>query len=461
MHWLDIDADLARDSYYARTSPWPLVASEPAQPLDDLPVADVLVIGGGLAGLSVAIELADRGRQVVLLEAVRVGAGASGRNGGQVLPGLACDLEVIERQVGQQDAGRIWTMTLEALDVLAARRERFCIDDEWQPGYLLLADRSWRARKLKSLRRWVERMRQVHGHAMTWLGPADLPAHIDSPRFVGGALDPLAGHLHPLKHVQGLARAARSLGVRIVEGCPVLRLQPGAPAVAHTPRGRLRARHVVLAGNAALHALCSDLGEARVVRADGSMAASPAARIMPVGTYVVTTPVLPPGLLDGLLPTRSAVCDSNFVLDYFRPTADGRLMFGGGVSYSTRTPHRMAAGLQRRMAHTFPALAGTPVEHAWGGFVDITQNRAPDFARLGWPPHRGPVASVYLLQGFSGHGLALTALAGRLVAEALCGDSERFDVLARLQHRPFPGGAWLRTPALVLGMTWYRLRDLL
>jgi gamma-glutamylputrescine oxidase len=182
-------------------------------------------------------------------------------------------------------------------------------------------------------------------------------------------------------------------------------------------------------------------------------------RIMPVGTYIACSETLEPALADSLVPTQAAVCDTNFVLDYFRTTPDHRLLYGGRVSYSTLTPAGLAESMRRRMVLTFPQLAGTRVAYAWGGFVDITMNRAPDFGRL--PAAAGAAPNVYYLQGFSGHGLALTGLAGRLVAEAMAGDAGRFDVFARLRHRPFPGGAWLRTPALVLGMAWYRLRDML
>jgi len=206
-----------------------------------------------------------------------------------------------------------------------------------------------------------------------------------------------------------------------------------------TAFGEVQARQVLLAGNVYLNGLAPAL----------------AARIMPVGTYIACSATLPRALADRLVPSRSAVCDTNFVLDYFRTTNDDRMLYGGRVSYSTRTPANLADSMRRRMVHTFPQLAGVAVDCAWGGFVDITMNRAPDFGRLPDAPE------VYYLQGFSGHGLALTGLAGRLVAEAMLGDAGRFDVFARLRHRAFPGGRLLRTPALVLGMAWYRLRDLL
>jgi gamma-glutamylputrescine oxidase len=433
MSLLRIDQDLARHSYYAATAP----RVQRFAALDhDLDV-DVAIVGGGLAGLSAAIELADRGRTVALLEAREVGWGASGRNGGQALAGLACDQAEIESQLGLDEARRVWAMTLEALDLIHGRCERFGIACDWQAGYLAVAESE---RKARTLRQWHDHMATVYGFDTRWIGPAELAGWIDSPRFHSGVHDALSGHLHPLKYTLGLADAAARLGVRLHEDTPVERLSTGAPSVLHTPKGNVRASQVLLAGNVYLQGLAPQLE----------------ARIMPVGTYIVCSSPLGADTVRKLIPSRSAVCDTNFVLDYFRPTADERLLYGGRVSYSTRTPPDLARSLQQRMAHTFPALRDTPVEFAWGGFVDISMNRAPDFGRL---PRSGD--NIYYLQGFSGHGLALTGLAGRLVAEAMVGDAARFDTFARLRHRPFPGGRWLRTPALVLGMAYYRLRDAL
>jgi gamma-glutamylputrescine oxidase len=251
--------------------------------------------------------------------------------------------------------------------------------------------------------------------------------------------DPRSGHLHPLKYTLGLARAAAGLGVQIHEGTAVTTLTHGPGPVLHTANGRVTAGQVLLAGNVYLQGLAPAL--------------SP--RIMPVGTYMVATAPLPPDQVRQLIPCGAAVCDNNVVLDYFRFSADGCLLYGGRASYSTATPLKMADSLRQRLVQTFPSLLDLPIRHAWGGFVDISMNRAPDFGRLPDAPQ------VYYLQGFSGHGLALSGLAGRLVAEAMAGDATRFDTFARLRHRPFPGGRLLRTPALVLGMAWYRLKDAL
>lgn len=431
MSFLSADHDLARHSYYAATAP----RQQHFAPLLGDHSCDVAVVGGGLAGLSAALDLAERGHSVTLLEAREVGWGASGRNGGQAIHGLACDQTVIEDQLGLDDARRVWAMTQEALDLLRERAQQHQIDCEWHDGYLGVATRP---RKAAELMAWAERMATVYGAQFTPIPQHQLGDWIRSPRYCAGLHDPHSGHLHPLKYALGIARAAAAAGVRIHEHSPVLSVQPEATAVRiRTAQGEVRARQALLAGNVYLQGIAQQLES----------------RIMPVGTYIVCSEPMDPALANSLIPSRSAVCDTNFVLDYFRTTADHRMLYGGRVSYSTVTPPRLAETMRERMVGTFPQLAPLKISHAWGGFVDITMNRAPDFGRL--------APNLYYLQGFSGHGLALTGLAGRLVAEAMSGDASRFDVFARLRHRPFPGGPLLRTPALVLGMAWYRLRDLL
>jgi gamma-glutamylputrescine oxidase len=438
MSLLSTDLQLTKHSYYAAT----VQRDRAFSPLQSNLDCDVAVVGGGLAGLSAAIELADRGYSVVLLEAKQVGWGASGRNGGQVIAGLACDQAVIEGQLGLAASKQTWDMTLEAISLIGQRRQRFGIDCDWQAGYMSLAVSERRAGELRT---WHQHMQRAYGYQTGWIEPKDMPQWIASGRFHSGIHDPSGGHLHPLKYSLGLARAAAGLGVQIFEDSAVLSLQPGSTARLQTANGSVRASHVLLAGNVYLQGLAPLLE----------------ARIMPVGTYIVASEALDPALAESLIPSRSAVCDTNFVLDYFRPTADHRMLYGGRVSYSTATPMNLADSMQRRMARTFPQLQNTKVEFAWGGFVDISMNRAPDFGRLSEVGASREHANVYYLQGFSGHGLALTGLAGKLVAEAIAGNAERFDTFARIRHRPFPGGRLLRTPALVAGMAYYRLRDML
>jgi len=435
---LDTDRELTRNSYYAATAP-PAAAFAPLQGSAS---CDVAVVGGGLAGLSAAIDLAARGRSVVLLEAREIGFGASGRNGGQAIHGLACDQSVIEQQLGLDEARRVWAMSIEALDLLRERIAVHQIDCNWRDGYLGLAVG---ARKGLELARWADHAESAYGYSTARIGPGEIGRWISSPRYHSGVHDPRSGHLHPLKYTRGLAVAAAAAGVRIHESSEVQSLQPGLRTVLRSAGGELSATQVLLAGNVYLQGLAPQL----------------AARIMPVGTYTACTERLPDALADSLIPSRAAVCDTNFVLDYFRTTDDQRMLYGGRVSYSTVTPNHLAESLRERMVQTFPQLDSARIEYAWGGFVDITMNRAPDFGRLPPAASAAGVENIYYLQGFSGHGLALTGLAGRLVAEAMCGDAGRFDVFARLKHRPFPGGKAVRMPALVLGMAWYRLRDML
>jgi gamma-glutamylputrescine oxidase len=444
MDFIGADRDLARDSYYAASAP--RGASHPA--LQEDAACDVAIVGGGLAGLSAAIELADRGFSVRLLEAQQVGFGASGRNGGQAIHGLACDMAEIEAQLGAADARRVFDMSIEALDLMRQRIARFQIDCDWRDGWLGVATRAGKSRALMA---GADHLAQAYDYPLTRIPRQDLPRWIDSPVYCAGVHDPRSGHLHPLKYTRGLANAAAELGVTIHEATPVLSLtpatRPGARSVLHTRQGKLSAERVLLAGNVYLQGLVPRL----------------ATRIMPVGTYVVATEPVDAALARRAIPCGAAVCDNNFVLDYFRFSADQRLLYGGRVSYSTATPMNLAGRMQKRMVHTFPQLQGTEVEFAWGGFVDISMNRAPDFGRLS-SVDGGPgraYDNVYYLQGFSGHGLALTGLAGKLVAEAIAGDAERFDTFARIRHRAFPGGRLLRTPALVAGMAYYRLKDML
>ena len=429
---LTSDTQLNQHSYYEAS-----VTRPPStEPLTSDLQADVVVVGAGYAGLSSAIELAQRGYKVVVLEADRICSGASGRNGGQTIVGFASGQEPFESQLGPAQAKLAWDMSIEAIQLVDERIAQFNIDCDRVKGYMYVADSP---RKARALEAEVENLARNYGFNSEMARGSDVQATIQSPLYCASAFEATSGHLHPLKYGLGLSRAAQSLGVQIFEHSAVTALQRGDPLVARTARGSVRARFGVLAGNCTL----PEYG--------AQVAPDIAARVMPVGTYMISTAPLDPKLCKSLIPSGAAVCDNNFILDYFRFSADHRLLFGGRVSYSTRTPANLQAVMAKRMGEVFPQLKDVPIDFLWGGFVDISMNRAPDFGRLG--------GNLYYLQGFSGHGVALTGFGGRLVAQSVAGQAERFDVFAKLKHRDFPGGPLLRMPSLVLGTAYHRLMD--
>lgn len=430
-------SDPPAPSYYADSVGAAAVggSADRRAPLQGETSADVAVVGGGIAGCSAALHLAKRGYRVALLEARTIGYGASGRNGGQAIFGLASSQQSLVSAVGADDARRLFDLSIEALDLLRSLIVDHGIDCDYRPNHLHVAVKP---RQVSELEEWARELRDQYGYdSVASLGREELRAHVASDRYLGGLLDTRSGHLHPLKYTLGLARAAESGGVRIFENSEVLGYDAGAGLRVRTATGLLRCKQLILCGNAYL----------------GRVAPVLARRILGVGTYIIATAPLAPERARALLPSNAAVADMNWILDYFRLSADHRLLFGGRVSYSAVEPRQLAGSMRRRMLRVFPSLGDIQVERAWGGYLDITRSRAPDFGRL--------APNVFYLQGFSGHGLALTGLAGKLVAEAAAGTAERFDVFTRIPHRNFPGGPLLRRPSLMLAMLYYRLRDIL
>jgi gamma-glutamylputrescine oxidase len=397
--------------------------------------ADVAVLGGGIAGCSAALHLAKRGYRVALLEARVVGYGASGRSGGQVIFGLAASQKSLAAEVGRDDARRLFDLSIEALDLTRSLIGEYAIDCDYHANHLHVAVKP---RHLKELDEWARELHEECDYlSARRLHRDELMTHVRSERYLGGLLDPRSGHLNPLKFTQGVARAAESAGVKIFENSQVLRYEDGPEVVVQTAQGTVRCAHLVLCGNVYIDGVAPPL----------------ARRILGVGTYIIATEPLGEERVTALLPSNAAVADINWILDYFRRSADHRLLFGGRVSYSAVQPPRLAESMRKRMLRIFPTLADVKVAYAWGGYLDITMNRAPDFGRL--------APNVFYCQGFSGHGMSLTGLAGKLVAEAVAGTAERFDVFTRIPHRDFPGGRLFRRPSLVMAMMYYRLRDLM
>ncbi len=396
---------------------------------------DVCVVGGGYTGLTTALELAERGFDVVLLEAERCGWGASGRNGGQIITGYNKPMATIERWVGRDDARRLWDFGEEAKTQLAERVARHAIACDLTWGFAYAAVKP---RHMADVADMVREMREAYGYDRVRILDRDgIRAQIGSDAYIGGLLDEGSGHLHPLNYALGLARAAAAAGVRIFEQSRVTGIDTGPFPWARTDRGMVQAKHLVLAGNAYLGGLSPRLGRT----------------IMPVATYLIATEPLGAARAATLLPHNIAVSDMKFSLNYFRRSADHRLIFGGGVSYSGLDAPGLRHAMRLKMLGVYPGLRDVKVEHFWGGQVAITMNRMPHLGRLS--------PTVLFAHGYSGHGVALAGMAGRVMAEAIRGTAERFDVFTRIPHRPFPGGRRFRTPALVLAMLWFRLRDLL
>jgi glycine/D-amino acid oxidase-like deaminating enzyme len=395
---------------------------------------EVAVVGAGYTGLSTALFLAERGYDVVVVEARKVGWGASGRNGGQLIDGFV-DIDKIEKRLGIAAAHTAWRMGIECRDIVLDRIERYGIECDLKFGYLDLA---LNARDLLHFQSEIERKTRLnYPHRLEFVPKAELPAYIGSTRYVGGLVNRANGHLHPLNLCIGEARAAEQNGARIFERSPVTRVRHGEQPQVETANGTIRADKIVLAGNAYLGRT-----EPRLSRA-----------VIPAGSYIVATEPLAAERASELLPQDMAACDQKVGLDYFRLTSDGRLLFGGLCNYSGRDPKDIAASLRPNMLKVFPQLGDVRIEYEWGGYIAISINRIPQFGRI--------EDNTYFAQGYSGHGLAPAHMAGKVLADAIGGDVERFDVFERIRHWKLPGGKWFANPALALGMLYYRMKELL
>ena len=421
-------------SYYAATAR----DAAPYPSLDSELTADVCVIGGGLTGVNTALELAERGLSVVLLEARRIGWGASGRNGGQLIRGIGHDVSGFARHVGQDGVRYLKQAGIDSVELVAERIARYGIACDLRWGFCELANTTAQFAAFKEEQDDLAALGYRHETRLVSAG--QLNEIVASDQYAGGLVDMGSGHLHPLDLVQGEARAAHSLGVRIFEQSPVLRIEHGPRLTLHTARGKVRASSLVLGCNAHLDEL-----EPRL-----------SGKVLPAGSYVVATEPLPEALASSLIPQNMALCDQKVGLDYYRLTADRRLLFCGACHSSGRDPKDIGAYMRPKVLKVFPQLANVRIDYQWGGMIGITANRFPQVGRLNQHPN------VYYAQGYSGHGLNVTHWTAKLLAESIAlGHSHGLDVFSAVPHLTFPGGKALRSPLLALGMLWYRLREAL
>ena len=420
-------------SYYAASS-----LPQPDHPvLQGEHVADVCVVGGGFSGLNTALELAERGMSVIVLEAHKIGWGASGRNGGQLIRGVGHGLEQFEGIIGKDGVRQMKLMGLEAVEIVRQRVERYNIACDLTWGYCDLANKP---RDLEGFAEEAEELRGLgYRHETRLLQANEVRSVVGSDRYVGGLVDMGSGHLHPLNLALGEAAVAAQLGVKLFENSAVTRIDYGPEVRVHTAQGSVRAKSLVLGCNAYLKDLNPQLS----------------GKVLPAGSYIIATEPLSEAQAHALLPQNMAVCDQRVALDYYRLSADRRLLFGGACHYSGRDPQDIGAYMRPKMLDVFPHLANVKIDYQWGGMIGIGANRLPQIGRLPDQPN------VYFAQAYSGHGVNATHLAGKLLAEAISGQqSHGFDLFAKVPHITFPGGKYLRSPLLALGMLWHRLKEL-
>ena len=393
---------------------------------------DVAVVGGGLTGVTSSLALAERGFDVLLLEANRIGWGASGRNGGQLIDGFV-NTAKLGRRFGPAAEQLAWDMGIESRNLVVANVERHGIECDLKFNYLDVASTP---REMRELEASVDaRLRRGYPHVLEILDRDQLRRHLGSPHYTGAVRNGGNGHLHPLDLCAGEARAAAGVGARIHEQTPVTKIVHGAKVVLRTPTGDVTATTAVLAGNAYLAGV------------EPALAGS----VVPAGSYMIATGVLSADQVESTLPTDMAICEQRAALDYYRLSGDRRLLYGGGCHYLGLEPRSITAALRPRMLGHFPQLESVTIDHEWGGKLAISINRIPQFGRIG--------SNVYYGQGYSGHGIAPTHLGGKMLADVVAGESEGFELLARVRPWRLPGGRLFANPVLALGMLYYRLRD--
>jgi gamma-glutamylputrescine oxidase len=416
------------DSYYNASSP----AAPVFEALKGAIIADVCIVGAGYTGLSSALHLAKRGYKVAVLEAETVGFGASGRNGGHVGTGQRMEQQDIERKFGHETAHSLWDMGVEAVDTVRNLITENNIDCDLKYGDVHFAHKPGYCQDLEADIEFLKN--RYNFKALEYIPRNRINEVIDSDTYYGALWNKAALHLHPLKYALGLAKMAVDAGVTIYEHSRV-QSYSGTPVIIKTGQGQVTASELILACNGYIEDLEPKIN----------------GYIMPINNFVIATEPLSPEVAGSLVPKDTSMADSRFVINYWKLSADNRLIFGGGENYRRGFPRDIKSFVQKYMLAVYPQLTNTQIEYGWGGTLAITLNRLPHFGRIN--------GNIWHLQGYSGHGVPTATFAGKLVAEAISGKHERFDIMANLPTGKFPGGTLLRWPGMVAGMLYYAMRD--
>ena len=413
-------------SYYAATANWQTDYPE----LEGSIEADVAIVGGGFSGVATAVELSERGYKVVLLESNRIGWGASGRNGGQIIGGYGQNPGAFRSTIGSEGVDIVEGMGVECVDIIKQRIEKYNIDCDLKWGY---CEVGLKKRHLKSYQQWAE-----DDPAMHLLDQDQIKEYVNSELYLGGYYREDWGHIQPLNLCIGEAKVAQSLGANIFENSQVTNITYGDNPVVTTQKGSVKAGHVILCGNAYMGKLVPYLD----------------ARVLPATSCIIGTEPLSDEQLQQTMVRDVAVCDSRTALDYYRLSADKRLLFGGLSNYTGLEPANAEAVMRNKMAKVFPSLKNVKIDYSWSGRMGISVRRMPQIGRL-------KNSNILYASGYSGHGVAPTHMTGRLLAEAVDGNTHRFDIMNKMFHLPWPGGKLLRRPAMAAGMMFYKIRDVL
>ena len=419
-------------SYYAASANQDLRFEQ----LDSNIRTQVCVIGGGFTGLNTAINLAQKNLDVVLIESEKIGWGASGRNGGQLISGFTFS-DYFSKHLSSEEAHQIWKIGAVATDIVRQRVNQYGISCDLKEGFIEVAMNASQMREL--IERKEDWQTKGYKHQLSIVEESSLKDHVISDRYIGGLIDSGSGHLHPLNLCLGEAQAAKSLGVKIYEQTKALSFEAGETVTIHTEEGSIKAENLVLAGNAYIGNLQKKLRR----------------MIFPASSCIIATEPLNDKMINETLPSDMAVCDLNTILDYYRLSSDRRMLFGGRYNYSGAEPDD--AGIRKhirnRMLKVFPSLENLKIDYAWSGNVAVTMNRIPQLGKLD--------RNIFYAQGYSGHGVAPTHAAAEIISNGIVNEDKSLNILNRVPHVQLPGGKWFSSPAMAIGMMYYQFRDLL